>query len=46
MVEAVLIENGQGAVKDDLWLTQEERAAIVEILCETKRVLPDDWKAR
>jgi hypothetical protein len=39
------ILNGRGTGKDDLRLAPEDRAAIIEILRETKRDLPDDWKA-
>ncbi len=39
------ILNGRGTGKDDLKLSADDRTAIVEILRETKRDLPDDWKA-
>jgi hypothetical protein len=39
------ILSGRGTGKDDLHLAPEDRAAIVEILRETKRDLPEDWKA-
>ena len=39
------ILNGRGTGKDDPRLSSEDRKAIVEILRETKRDLPDYWKA-
>jgi hypothetical protein len=39
------ILHGRGTGKDDLELAVEDRKAIVEILRETKRDLPDYWKA-
>jgi hypothetical protein len=39
------ILDGHGAGKDDPHLSTEDRAAIVEILRETKRDLPDYWRA-
>ncbi len=37
--------NGRGNSKDDPKLSSEDRTAIIEILRETKRDLPEDWKA-
>jgi hypothetical protein len=39
------ILNGRGTGKDAPKLSAEDRTAIIEILRETKRDLPDDWKA-
>jgi hypothetical protein len=39
------ILNGRGTGKDDPRLSPEDSAAIIEILHETKRDLPDDWRA-
>jgi hypothetical protein len=39
------ILNGRAADKDDCRLSPEESTAIIEILRETKRDLPDYWKA-
>jgi hypothetical protein len=39
------ILNGRGTGTDDPKLSAEDRTAIIEILRETKRDLPDDWKA-
>jgi hypothetical protein len=40
------ILNGRAAAKEGHRLSPEDSAAIVEILRETKRDLPDKWKAR
>ena len=39
------ILNGRGTSKEDPQLSSEDGTAIVEILCDTKRDLPDYWKA-
>ena len=39
------ILNGRESVPADSRLTSQDRAAIIEILLETKRDLPDEWKA-
>jgi hypothetical protein len=38
--------NGEATGQDEPRLSPEDRTAIVEILRETKRDLPDEWKAR